>query len=59
MWKLRTTFLAVQGMFDDRPRGALPFRALGKVPVIGVLGGWLDERGGVVKAAKQTARLLA
>ncbi|NHC15771.1 hypothetical protein [Motilibacter deserti] len=58
MWRLGKTFLAVQGMFDERPRGALPFRALGKVPVVGLLGGWLDERGGVRKAAKRTAKLL-
>ena len=51
---LGKTFLAVNGMFDDRPRGALAFRALGKVPVVGLLGGWLDERGGVHKAARAT-----
>ncbi|NHC46591.1 hypothetical protein [Motilibacter aurantiacus] len=58
LWRLGKTFLAVQGMFDERPRGALPFRALGKVPVVGLVGGWLDERGGVRKAAKRTAKLL-
>lgn len=57
--RLGSTFLAVNGMFDDRPRGALPFRALGKLPVVGLLGGWLDERGGVRKAARETEHLVA
>ncbi|RKS80527.1 hypothetical protein CLV35_0964 [Motilibacter peucedani] len=59
LWRLGSTFLAVQGMFDERPRGAFAFRALGKLPVVGVVGGWLDERGGVRKAARETEHLVA
>ena len=59
LWGLARTFLAVQGMFDERPRGARVFRALGKVPIVGLVGGWLDERGGVRRAAEETTALLA
>jgi hypothetical protein len=59
VWRLARTMIAVNGMFDDRPRGLLPFRALGKVPVVGLVGGWLDERGAVKRAAKKTAKLVA
>jgi hypothetical protein len=31
---------------------------LGKVPVLGLAGGWLDERGGIRKAAEETGALL-
>jgi hypothetical protein len=58
VWRLAKTFLAVQGMFDERPRGSWASRALGKVPVVGLLGGWLDERGGVRKASTRTAKLV-
>lgn len=30
---------------------------MGKVPVVGLVGGWLDERGGVRKAADATQAL--
>ena len=59
LWRLGSTFLAVSGMFDERPRGAFAFRALGKLPVVGIVGGWLDERGGVRKAARETEHLVA
>lgn len=59
MWKLTTVLLAASDLFDHRPRGAWVFRAVGKVPVVGLLGGMLDERGGVRRAAERTARLLA
>ena len=32
---------------------------LAKLPVVGVAGGWLDERGAIRKPAKQTQRLIA
>lgn len=58
LWRLARTFLELQDLFDDRPRGGLFARSLAKVPVVGVAGGWLDERGAVRKAAKQTQRML-
>jgi hypothetical protein len=58
LWRLARTFSSVQGLLEERPRGGLMSRALGKAPVVGALGGWLDERAGVRKAADETARLL-
>lgn len=58
LWGLARTFLDVQALFDRRPRGGLIARGLAKLPVVGVAGGWLDERGGIRKAAKQTQQLV-
>lgn len=59
LWRLARTFLGVQSLLDERPRGNLLARGLGKLPVVGIAGGWLDERGAIGKASKQTAKLLA
>jgi hypothetical protein len=58
LWRLARVLLAVRGLFDERPRGAFAFRALGKLPIVGLVGGVLDERGGVRKAAEHTQALL-
>ena len=58
LWRLARVFLDLQNLFDKRPRGGLLARSLAKVPIIGVAGGWLDERGAIHKAAKQTHHLL-
>ena len=42
----------------DRPRGGLVPRLVAKLPAVGVLGGWLDERGAVHAAAEETQELL-
>jgi hypothetical protein len=59
LWRLARTFLDLQDLFDERPRGGLIARTLAKLPVVGVAGGWLDERGAIRKAARQTHRLTA
>ena len=59
LWLLARTFLNLQDLFERRPRGGLFARTLAKLPVVGVAGGWLDERGAIHKAARQTERLLA
>lgn len=59
LWRLARTFLGIQDLLDERPRGGFLARTLAKVPVVGVAGGWLDERGAIHKAAKETATLLA
>jgi hypothetical protein len=59
LWRLSRIFLELQHLLDERPRGGFLARALGKVPFVGVAGGWLDERGGIRKAAKETEALLA
>lgn len=58
-YRLARTLVAAQGMFDERPRGARIFRLVGKIPVVGLLGGFLDERGGVRAAARETTQALA
>ena len=58
LWRLARTFLDIQDLFDRRPRGGLFARTLAKLPVVGVAGGWLDERGAIHKAARQTNQLL-
>ena len=59
LWRLARTFRNIDDLLDERPRGGLLARAVAKLPVIGVAGGWLDERGGIRKAAAETAELLA
>ncbi|WP_375426544.1 hypothetical protein [uncultured Friedmanniella sp.] len=59
VWQLARTFLELQRLLDERPRGSFLTRAVGKLPVVGVAGGWLDERGGITKASRQTVKLLA
>jgi hypothetical protein len=58
LWRLGRTFLDLQDLFDKRPRGGFIARTLAKLPVVGLAGGWLDERGAIHKAAKQTHRLI-
>jgi hypothetical protein len=59
LWRLGRTLLDLQNLFDERPRGGLFARTLAKLPVVGLAGGWLDERGAIHKAARQTQRLIA
>ena len=58
LWRLAMTFRDLQHLLDERPRGGLLARSLAKVPVVGVAGGWLDERGAIRKAAKETSALI-
>lgn len=59
LWRLARTFLELQHLLDERPRGGFLARTVAKLPVVGVAGGWLDERGGIRKAAKETTALLS
>jgi hypothetical protein len=59
LWGLARSFLELQDLLDERPRGNLFARATAKLPVVGVAGGWLDERGAIKKAARATSELLA
>jgi hypothetical protein len=58
LWRLARTFLDIDDLLDERPRGGFLARALAKVPVVGLAGGWLDERGAIRKAAKEAQQLL-
>ncbi len=59
LWRLATILWSLPGVFDERPRGALVWRALGRLPVVGLAAGVLDERGAVRQAADETRELLA
>jgi hypothetical protein len=58
VWRLARALFAVESLLDRRPRGALAARALGLLPVVGVVGGYLDERGGMRAAADRTGELV-
>jgi hypothetical protein len=58
LWRLARTFLNIDDLLDERPRGGFFARALGKFPIVGLAGGWLDERGGIRKAAEETEERL-
>ena len=59
LWRLARALREVQHMLDRRPRGGRLVRVIGKVPVVGVASGWLDERGGIRKASRETAALVS
>ena len=58
LWRLARTLLSIEDLLDERPRGGFFARALAKFPVVGLAGGWLDERGAIRKAAEETEKLL-
>jgi hypothetical protein len=58
LWRLARTFFNIDDLLDERPRGNFFARTLAKIPVVGLAGGWLDERGGIRKAAEETEKLL-
>ena len=58
VWHLARQIWELQSVLDERPRGNILFRTVAQVPVVGLAGGFLDERGGIKRAAKETTRLL-
>jgi hypothetical protein len=58
LWRLARQIWELQSVLDERPRGNILFRTIGKFPVVGLAGGFLDERGGIKRAAKETGQLL-
>ncbi|WP_432499094.1 hypothetical protein [Kineococcus gypseus] len=58
LWRLGRAFFELHQLLEERPRGNLLTRTLGKLPVVGVAGGWLDERAGIREAARRTGDLL-
>ncbi|GAB2592400.1 hypothetical protein [Microlunatus antarcticus] len=59
LWHLSRQIWELQSVLDERPRGNVLFRTIAQVPVVGLAGGFLDERGGIKRAAKETQKLLA
>jgi hypothetical protein len=58
LWRLARTFLKIDDLLDERPRGNFFARALAKLPMVGLIGGWLDEQGGIRKAAEEAEKHL-
>lgn len=58
LWRLARQFWELQSVLDERPRGNVLFRTVAQLPVVGLAGGFLDERGGIRRAAKETTKLL-
>jgi hypothetical protein len=58
LWHLARQIWELQSVLDERPRGNILFRTVAQVPAIGLVGGFLDERGGIKRAAKETAKLI-
>ncbi len=58
LWRIGRMLGSVDEVFEDRPRGSIASRMFGKLPAVGVVGGFLDERKGIRKAAYRTAELL-
>jgi hypothetical protein len=58
LWRLARLLWGLADVFDERPRGAWVWRTLGRVPVVGLPAGFLDERGAVRAAADETLRLV-
>lgn len=57
LWRLARAFGGIDQLLNHRPRGGFLARSLAKAPVVGVAGGWLDERGAIRRAAAATAHL--
>ena len=59
VWRISKLFGGLGEVFEDRPRGSISARLVGKLPGFGVVGGFFDERKGIRKAAYETAELLS
>jgi hypothetical protein len=58
LWGLAAAFKNPEELFDKRPRGSAMSQTVGKVPGVGTIGGWFDERGALKKAAGEAQLLL-
>ena len=58
VWRISKLLGGLGDVFEDRPRGSIGGRMLGKLPAVGVVGGFFDERKGIRKAAYAAADLL-
>ena len=58
IWRISKLFGGLGDVFEDRPRGSIGARMFGKLPAIGVVGGYFDERKAIRKAAYAAADLL-
>ncbi len=58
VWRTSKLFGGLSEGFEERPRGSIGARLVGKLPAVGVVGGFFDERKGIRKAAYAAAELL-
>ena len=58
LWRVARLLSRIDGALDERPKGKLRHRALGNLPVVGVLGGYAAEREGLRRAAARADALL-
>ena len=58
LWRIGRMLGSVDKVFEDRPRGGFAARMFGKLPAVGIVGGFFDERKGIRRAAHRTAELL-
>ncbi|MEV4265583.1 hypothetical protein [Kribbella sp. NPDC049584] len=58
LWRISKLFGGLGEVFEERPRGSLGARFVGKLPGIGMVGGYFDERKAIRKAAYEAADLL-
>ncbi|MGD8150921.1 hypothetical protein [Ornithinimicrobium sp. Y1694] len=49
-------FRSIGDLLDERPQGGLIARTMRNLPAVGLLGGFLAERGGVRQAAREARR---
>ena len=59
LWRVSRLLSRVDDALDARPKGKLRHRALGQLPVVGVVGGYAAEREGLRRAAQRAEALLA
>lgn len=53
VWRMARALWEIDSELDRRPQGNVFHDALGSVPVVGVIGGYLGERSGLRKAARR------
>ncbi len=56
VYRLGRALLAAGAELERRPRGRWYHRAVGLIPVVGVLGGYLGERSGLKRASRKALR---
>ncbi|MFC9557827.1 hypothetical protein ACFTWF_44270 [Rhodococcus sp. NPDC056960] len=59
LWRTARTVRALGNELDARPQPGPTFALLGNIPVIGVVAGYLGERGALARAAKQGEKWIA
>lgn len=58
VWRMARSLWEIDSELDKRPQGRFYHEAIGSVPVIGVVGGYLGERSALRRVARRGARWL-